>query len=145
MRQEFEPPNQWRNQDNEIALAGLSAGPNSEQHKSHSSSDKGPDNTKFSFAEEVKQPPSSPRANLTSNSLADLWSRRNPRTYQVLLLVTPEKAQALASIQWHESQRCTIRPDGYAMIEFRVKCLSGVKSWLKHLAPTLQMIRTVGP
>lgn len=145
MRQEFDHPNQWRNQDNEIGLSGLTAGPDSKENKSHCSPHNEPDNTKFSFAEEMKCPPSSPRANLASNSLADLLSRHNPRTYQILLLVTPEKVKALTGIQWHRSQRCTIRPDGYAMIEFRVRCLSAVKSWLKHHAPTLQIIRTVRP
>jgi hypothetical protein len=143
MRQALEHSDQWRNQDNDFSLLDLPAGPDSEQNKSHCSSHKEPDNTRFPFAEEVKHAPSLPRTKLASNSLAALWSRHTSKTYQILLLVAPEKVPALTGTQWHRSQRCTIRPDGYATIEFRIQCLSGIKRWLKHHAPCVQIIRAV--
>jgi len=145
MRQESEHSDRRRNQDNDFGLAGLSAEPDCEQSKSCCSSHREPYNTRFPFVEEMKHAPSSLKINLASNSLAGLWRRHTPRAYQILVLVEPVKVRALAGIQWHKSQRCTLRSDGYAMIEFHVQCLGGIKPWLKHHAPCIQIIREVSP
>ena len=145
MRQAFQHSDQSRNQDTDFDLDGPSADPDYGRGKSCYLSLKEPDNTRFPFAKEMKHTPSSLNMNLASNSLAGLWRRHTPRTYQILLLVSPAKVRVLTSIQWHKSQRCTLRPDGYAMMEFRVQCLSGIKSWLKRHAPCIQIIREVSP
>lgn len=145
MREAFEHFDQRRNQDTDFALAGQSADPVYGRNKSSCPSLKEPDNTRFPFTEGMKHTPTSVNMNLDANGLAGLWRRHTLRTYQILLLVAPAKVRALTAIQWHKSQRCTLRSDGYAMIEFRVQSLDGIKSWLKHHTPCIQIIREVSP
>lgn len=80
-----------------------------------------------------------------SDSLTDLWRGHTSRTYQVVLLIQPEKVPSLTTVQWHSSQRCSMRADGYAIMEFTVQNLTAIKSWLRHHAPVVQIIRIVGP
>ena len=145
MRQEIRHPDHWRGGDSDFDLLGSSPEPGSRESKSCHSPHRETDNTSFSPLQGVKHAPSLPRTNLDSNSLSHAWKRRDSGTYQILLLVEPEKVQALTGIQWHKSQRCTIRRDGYAIMEFRVQCLSAMKHWLKHHAPCIQIIRRVRP
>ena len=143
MRQEFEHSDRWRHQDDAPGLTWPFADPHSEHPISHDSLHTRPDNIRVPFEEKTEHAPSSPRPDLEAKNLADLWKQKNSRTYHVLLVVEPGKAQTLTATQWHDSQRCTIRPDGYGVIEFRVQCLSALKPWLKHHAPIIQIIRTV--
>ncbi|MCP4453224.1 MAG: WYL domain-containing protein [Planctomycetes bacterium] len=145
MRQEFRHSNQWRDGDDDFGLLGPSSTPGSQQGKSIRPSRRETDNTNFSPMEDEKHAPNLPRTHLDLNNLSNAWKQQDSRIYQILLLVEPEKVQTLTRVQWHESQRCTIRPDGYAILEFRVQCLGAMKHWLKHHAPCIQIIRTVSP
>jgi hypothetical protein len=145
MRQEIRHSNQWRDGDNDFDLFGASPNPGSQLSKSCRSPHQEADNTNFSPSEEVKHAPCSHRTHPDLNSLSNALKQQDSGVYQILLLVEPEKVQTLTRIQWHESQRCTIRPDGYAIMEFRVQCLGAMKHWLKHHAPCIQIIRTVSP
>jgi hypothetical protein len=143
MRKKIEHSDQWRGGDSGFAPLGPVSAPGSQQRKSLCPPHQETDNTSFSLLEEVKPGPPSSKPNLDLNSPPNACKQQDAEMFQILLLVEPEKVQTLTCTQWHKSQRCTIRPDGYAIMEFRVHCLSAMKHWLKHHAPCVQIIRTV--
>ena len=145
MRRGLKYSDQWHIEDHDSGRFGPGLHPSPKLDQSHFPPGKEPDNTSFPPTEEMKHSLCPSETRPETSSLTDLWRRHISRTYQVMLLVQPEKVQALTTVQWHRSQRCTVRPDGYAIMEFRVQCLSAIKSWLNHHAPAIQIIRTVSP
>jgi len=142
MRQDFNSSHQWHDLESDSNTLGRSFFLDSGPGKNCDSSDQQTDNTRLPFKDALNAPPAPTGARLAPQRLSELW-RQQEKAYHIILLIDHQRAKPLLKTLWHLSQRTVLRSDGYAMIGFRVRNLNALKPWLKHLEPSVQIIRTI--